>query len=52
MIGITPTQFKTNSMNFSIYDLCTLFMVGYERPNYNPNVNHIAERKSYARKLV
>ena len=52
MIGITPSQFKTNVIGFSIYDLCTLFMAGYERPDYSPSVNHIHERKQYTRKLV
>ena len=48
MINITPTQFKTNSMNFSVRDLTILFMVGYERPSTNPNVNHIDRRINYS----
>lgn len=46
MIGITASQFKTNSMGFDIYKLCTLFMAGYERPSYNPSTNHIQQRKA------
>lgn len=49
MIGVTPSQYKTNSINFSVDKLTILFMVGYERPSYDPNVNHIATRKTYAR---
>lgn len=48
MIGVTPSEFKTNSINFSVDKLTILFMVGYERPSYDPNVNHIATRKQYA----
>lgn len=48
MINVTASEFKTNSKNFSVADLTILFMVGYERPSYKPNVNHIASRKQYA----
>lgn len=48
MINVTASEFKTNSKNFSVADLTTLFMVGRERPSYDPNVNHIATRKQYA----
>ena len=48
MINITPTQFKTNSMDFSVEKLTILFMAGYERPSTNPNVNHIDRRKTYS----
>ena len=45
MIGISASQFKSNSMNFDIYKLTILFMAGYERPSYNPSTNHIEDRK-------
>jgi hypothetical protein len=48
MVGITGKQFKTNSMNWSADKLALMFMVGYERPSYDPNVNHIEKRKSDA----
>lgn len=48
MINVTASEFKTNYKNFSVADLTTLFMVGRERPSYDPNVNHIATRKQYA----
>lgn len=48
MVNITPAQFKSNSMNFTLDKLTILFMVGYERPSYDPDVNHIDRRKNYA----
>ena len=48
MINVTPTEFKTNSKGFSVADLTTLFMAGYERPSMNPDTNHIANRKTYS----
>lgn len=48
MIGITASQFKTNEMNFSLDKLTILFMIGYERPSYDPDVNHIATRIQFA----
>lgn len=49
MIGITASEFKSNSMNFSVDKLTILFMAGYERPSYNPDINHIETRKAFAR---
>lgn len=50
MIGITPEQFKTNSMGWNPDKLTILFMVAYERPSRDPSVNHIEKRKAYANK--
>lgn len=48
MVGITGKQFKTNSMNWSADKLALMFMVGYERPSYDPETNHIDKRKADA----
>lgn len=48
MVGITGEQFKSNSMNWEADKLALMFMVGYERPSYDPDTNHIAKRKSDA----
>lgn len=48
MIGITPEQFLSNSMNWSPDKLAVLFMAGYERPSYDPDINHYANRQQYA----
>jgi len=48
MIGITSSQFKSNSMNFSLDKLTILFMVGRLRPSYDPSINHINTRKMMA----
>lgn len=48
MIGITGQQFLDNSMNWSADKLAVMFMAGYERPSYNPNVNHYTNRMQYA----
>ena len=48
MIGITPEQFLTNSMNWSADKLAVLFMAGYERPSYDPNINHYSNRMQNA----
>lgn len=48
MIGITGTEFLHNTMNWSADKLAVLFMVCYERPAYDPNINHYENRKTYA----
>jgi hypothetical protein len=48
MIGITGQQFLDNSMNWSPDKLAIMFMVGYERPSYDPTVNHYQTRQQYA----
>ncbi len=51
-IGITPTQFITNSKGFSASKLATLFMVAYLRPSRNPDTNHASKRRSDANKWL
>lgn len=48
MIGITGQQFLDNSMNWNADKLAVLFMAGYERPSYDPNINHYQLRQQYA----
>lgn len=48
MIGITPEQYKSNSMGWNPDKLAILFMVAYERPSYDPDTNHAEKRKAYA----
>ena len=48
MIGITPEQFKSNSMGWNPDKLAILFMAGYERPSYDPATNHAEKRKANA----
>ena len=48
MIGITGQQFLDNSMNWNSDKLAVLFMTGYERPSYDPNINHYQLRQQYA----
>ncbi len=48
MIGITGEQFLTNEMNWSADKLAIMFMVGYERPSYDPETNHAEKRKQDA----
>lgn len=48
MIGITGQQFLDNSMGWDSDKLAILFMACYERPSYNPDVNHWERRKEYA----
>lgn len=48
MVGITGEQFKTNTMNWTPDKLALMFMVGYERPSYDPATNHIDKRKADA----
>lgn len=48
MIGITPEQFKSNSMAWNPDKLAILFMAAYERPSYDPDTNHAEKRKANA----
>lgn len=48
MIGITPEQFKSNTMGWKPDKLAILFMAAYERPSYDPATNHAEKRKAYA----
>lgn len=48
MIGITGQQFLSNPMNWNPDKLAVLFMAGYERPNYDPSVNHYQIRQQNA----
>lgn len=44
MIGITADEFILNSMGWQADKLAVLFMAAYERPAYDPNVNHYQSR--------
>lgn len=48
MVGVTGSQFLSNSMNWEPDKLAILFMTCYERPSTNPNTNHYLKRKQYA----
>ena len=48
MIGLTGTQFLSNSMSWSPEKLAVAFMVCRERPSYDPSVNHVDRRKASA----
>lgn len=48
MIGITPEQFKSNTMGWNPDKLAILFMAAYERPSYDPATNHAEKRASNA----
>lgn len=48
MIGITPEEFKSNSMRWKSDKLAILFMAAYERPSYDPDTNHAEKRKTNA----
>lgn len=50
MIGVTGSQFITNEMGWTADKMALMFMVGYERPAYDPSVNHIDRRKADALK--
>lgn len=52
MIGITGSQFINNEMGWSADKMALMFMVGYERPAYDPSVNHIDRRKADALKWL
>lgn len=48
MIGITGEQFLDNQINWTADKLAIMFMAGYERPSYDPTINHYELRKQYA----
>lgn len=48
MIGITGSDFLNNTMGWNPDKLAIMFMAGYERPSYNPLINHYENRKQYA----
>lgn len=48
MIGITGRQFLDNEMGWPPDKLAIMFMAGYERPSYDPNVNHYTTRMQNA----
>lgn len=48
MIGITGNDFLHNTMGWTPDKLAVLFMAGYERPSYDPNINHYTNRQQYA----
>lgn len=49
MIGISGNDFLYNTMNWTPEKLAIMFMAGYERPSYNPLINHYINRMQYAR---
>lgn len=48
MIGITPDQFKSNTMGWNPDKLAILFMAAYERPSHDSATNHAEKRKANA----
>lgn len=48
MVGITGDMFLHNTMNWTPDKLAVLFMAGYERPSYDPSINHYEARKTRA----
>ena len=48
MITITGAAFLTNIMNWNADKLAILFMAAYERPSYDPSINHYNLRQQYA----
>lgn len=48
MIGVTGQEFINNSYNWEPDKLAVLFMAAYERPSYDPNINHYQSRQNYA----
>ena len=48
MIGISGNDFLHNTMGWTSDKLAIMFMVGYERPSYDPSVNHYTQRMSNA----
>ena len=49
MVGISGDDFLHNTMNWSPEKLAIMFMAGYERPSYNPLINHYIQRQANAR---
>lgn len=50
MIGVTGEEFKVNAMGWSADKLAVMFMVGFERPSYDPGTNHYDRRMEDALK--
>lgn len=48
MIGITGNDFLNNTMGWTPDKLAVMFMAGYERPSYDPSINHYTNRQQYA----
>lgn len=48
MVGVTGQQFLNNSMGWTPDKLAVLFMAAYERPSYDPSVNHYTQRMQNA----
>lgn len=48
MVGVTGQDFLSNTMNWQPDKLAIMFMAGYERPSYDPNVNHYQARMQNA----
>lgn len=48
MVGITGNDFLHNTMGWTADKLAIMFMAGYERPSYDPSLNHYQARMSYA----
>lgn len=48
MIGITGQQFLDNTMDWTPDKLAIMFMSAYERPSYDPTINHYNLRMQYA----
>ena len=48
MVGITGQDFLDNTMNWEPDKLAVLFMAAYERPSYDPSINHYVQRQANA----
>lgn len=48
MVGVTGQQFLNNSMGWTPDKLAVLFMAAYERPSYDPSINHYTQRMQNA----
>ena len=48
MVGISGSDFLNNTMNWTPDKLAVMFMAGYERPSYDPNINHYQNRMQNA----
>ena len=48
MVGITGQEFLDNSMGWEPDKLAVMFMAGYERPSYDPSINHYTARMQNA----
>lgn len=48
MIGVSGQDFLDNTMDWPPDKLAVLFMAGYERPSYDPLINHYMNRKQNA----